>query len=205
MKKFIYAIVLTAVAGVFVSAQTSGDFRKTEFYAGYSYGQIQDRAEDASWESYHGFEVAGVYNATRYVGIKGDVSGSYRNNRSSLPAPFASISFVNNSSVHNFLGGVQLKDNASGKRFKPFVHGLVGVGVQKFEVYFDCSPTSGAAGCGVPSKSSETGLAGAFGGGLDVKINDRFDFRAFQVDYNPIKFEGGTDHNVRFGIGIVIK
>jgi hypothetical protein len=52
---------------------------------------------------------------------------------------------------------------------------------------------------------SETGFAGAFGGGLDIKLSNRVDFRAIQVDYNPIKFDSGTQNNVRFGVGFVFK
>src|SRR5687767_15484025 len=31
---------------------------------------------------------------------------------------------------------------------------------------------------------SETGFSGVFGGGLDIRINDRVDFRAIQIDLN---------------------
>jgi c-di-GMP-binding flagellar brake protein YcgR len=52
---------------------------------------------------------------------------------------------------------------------------------------------------------SDTGIAGAFGGGLDVKVNDRINIRAIQVDYNPIRIDGQTGHNFRFGVGVVSK
>jgi hypothetical protein len=60
-------------------------------------------------------------------------------------------------------------------------------------------------GCAGIVSGSETGLAGAFGGGLDIKLNDHIDFRLIQVDYNPIKFNGGVQQNVRIGIGFVFK
>jgi hypothetical protein len=50
---------------------------------------------------------------------------------------------------------------------------------------------------------NETGFGGAFGGGLDIKINDRIDFRAIQVDYNPVYTNRSFDNNVRIGVGIV--
>jgi hypothetical protein len=59
--------------------------------------------------------------------------------------------------------------------------------------------------CSTLVDDSETAFAGAFGGGLDIKLNDHIDFRAVQVDYNPIKFSSGTQHNVRLGIGFVFK
>jgi len=45
----------------------------------------------------------------------------------------------------------------------------------------------------------------AFGGGLDIRLNDRLDIRAVQVDWNPIRSGGVTTNNLRFGVGIVIK
>jgi hypothetical protein len=57
---------------------------------------------------------------------------------------------------------------------------------------------------GATSRSG-SGLAGAVGGGLDIRINDRFDIRAGQIDYNPAHLNGVTVHNVRFGAGLVIK
>ena len=73
---------------------------------------------------------------------------------------------------------------------------LVAAGHGRTEVKnLTCTSVSTFA-CGAIGKSSETGVAAAFGGGLDVRLNDRLDFRAFQVDYNPIKFDGRADHNV---------
>lgn len=217
MKKFIFAILLTAVTGVFVSAQTSGDYKKTELFAGYSNGQVDQGVDTGDSlnsflrdrANFNGFEVSGVYNVHRYVGLKADVSATYKNVRYSYPVTIAgntqNIAFDTNNSLYNFLGGVQIKDNATEGRLKPFAHALVGAGHGRTEVKnLTCTSVSTFV-CGTIGKSSETGVAGAFGGGLDVRLNDRFDFRAFQVDYNPIKFDGRTDHNVRFGIGIVIK
>jgi len=51
---------------------------------------------------------------------------------------------------------------------------------------------------------TETGLAGAFGGGLDIRASDRIDIRAFQFDYNPTRVFDSTQHNFRIGVGIVI-
>jgi hypothetical protein len=52
---------------------------------------------------------------------------------------------------------------------------------------------------------SDTGLAGVFGGGLDVRVSNRVDIRAIQVDYNPIRMDGSIDHNFRFGFGVNFK
>ncbi len=208
---------LTAFTGVFATAQSPGDINKGEFYLGYSNGQVDtgidsdDSAQDflRNRANFHGFEVAGVYNVSRYVGLKGDVSGTYNSTQFTFPVVTGpvtqTVTFDTSNSLYNFLGGVQIKDNASTGRVKPFAHVLVGAGHARTKIdNLSCVSTPNI-NCGELARFSQTGLAGAFGGGLDVRLNDRVDLRAFQVDYNPMKFDGRVDHNIRLGIGFVIK
>ena len=199
-----------------VFAQTS-DYKKAEVFVGYSNNQVDSGLSvDENFDginddrsSFHGFNVSGVYNFSRYLGVKGDISGTYNNKRfdftvPTVPPSTGQVSFVTNNSLYNFLGGIQIKDNASDKRLKPFAHILAGVGHGRIKVKnVVCDPDVDCSG--IAGSVSETGLAGAFGGGLDVKLSDRVDLRAIQVDYNPIRFDGATTHNVRFGIGLVFK
>lgn len=146
---------------------------------------------------------------TRYVGITGDFSATFNNKTftgvvPTGPTTTGNISFKTNNSLYNVLGGVQIKDNSTEAKFKPFAYALVGAGHGRTKLKDVTCPT-GADCTFFEDTESETGLAGAFGGGLDIKINDKFDFRAIKVDYNPIKFDSGISHNVRIGIGIVIK
>ncbi len=150
-----------------------------------------------------------MYNFSRYFGVKGDFSAAYNNKNFDFTVPTAPpstgrVAFDTNNSLYNFLGGIQVKDNATDARFKPFGHALIGTGHGRVKVKnVTCDP---AVDCtGLEGTISETGFAGAFGGGIDIKLNDKFDFRAIQVDYNPIRFDSGTSHNVRFGIGLVFK
>lgn len=83
-----------------------------------------------------------------------------------------------------YLFGPQLAANRSG-RVSPFAHILVGGGRVSFE-------DSGAS----------SGFAVALGGGVDVKLNDKVSIRPIQIDYLPIRFNGGTIHNGRVGAGI---
>ncbi len=214
MKKLILAISLAALSSVSAFAQTE-DYKKAEFFVGYSNGQVDtganfddefgDLVDDR--ETFHGFNVSGVYNFNRYLGLKGDISGTYNSKDFNFSVPTGpttsgNVAFKTNSSLYNFLGGVQLKDNSKDTRFKPFAHALVGAGHGRVKVK-DVSCSAGVDCVGFAGTESETGLAGAFGGGLDIKVNDKFDIRAIQVDYNPIKFDSGTTHNVRIGFGIV--
>ncbi len=113
--------------------------------------------------------------------------------------------FETDNSLYNALGGVQFKDNASDTRLKPFGHALVGIGVARTKIKNFTSTTTGTTTTTLFGDDSLTdrGVAMAFGGGLDVKLSDKVDLRAVQVDYNPIRLNGSFDHNVRFGIGFV--
>ena len=216
MKRLIFAICLVTLSSLFAFAQTKSDYNKFEVYGGYSNGQIDTGIDTGnSFRSFfddrrpfNGFEASGVYNISRYFGIKGDVSGTYNNTNFSFVVPNPGgpanvVQFDTKNSLYNFLGGVQIKDNASDARFKPFAHAMIGAGHGTTKVGSVTCPAG--VDCSSLVDNSETGFAGAFGGGLDIKVTKHVDFRAFQVDYNPIKFDSGTQHNVRLGIGFVFK
>lgn len=203
MNKLINALCLTVVlcTAVFAQNSTDDEYKKSEFYVGYSNQQV-DRGNHVS---FNGVEVSATRNFNRYFGIKGDVSAAYRSQRFdstfSNGTTVSSFSAKQSASVYNFLGGVQVKDNAATTRFKPFAHALVGVAHKRNKVGdVVCQGTN----CPILGSSfNETGFGGAFGGGLDIKINDRIDFRAIQVDYNPIYTNRSFDNNIRIGVGIV--
>ena len=206
MNKLIKAFCLTIILSICTFAQTStGDeYKKYEFFVGYSNQQI-DVPNSAT---FNGFEVSVTRNIHRYFGIKADVSGAYRNTSFSSTisngTTVTSFSADQKGSIYNFLGGIQVKDNATEGRFKPFAHALVGVAHTRSKISnvvcqgTNCPPLA-------ESTFHDTGFGGAFGGGLDIKINNRIDFRALQVDYNPVYTSSSFDNNVRFGIGFVFK
>jgi len=208
---------MTVLCASFGLAQNTSDYKKSEFFVGYSNNQVDTGLNSSDGnqfqnffndrESFHGVNVSGTYNVTRYVGITGDVSATYNNKDFSFPVQTgptttSNVSFKTKNSLYNFLGGVQIKDNASTGRLKPFGYALVGAGHGRTK-FKDVTCPTGADCSFFNDTESETGLAGAFGGGLDIKINDKISFRAIKVDYNPIKFDSGTSHNVRIGVGLV--
>ncbi len=201
MKKFITAFCLAIISSVCVFAQTADEFNRNEFFVGYS----NQQADRGDFTTLHGVEGSYVRNVSRYVGIKADVSAAYRNEEFQgqifvSPTVTSNYRSETNSSVYNFLGGVQIKDNASTARLKPFGHALAGVAHSRTRVR-----SSGGSFTNQNFTFHDTGFAAGLGGGLDIKINDRFDFRAIQVDYNPIYSESRFSNNFRFGIGLVIK
>jgi len=209
MSKLIKAFFLTTILSVCVFAQSgSGEYKRNEFYGGYSNQQV----DNFDRQTFNGFEAAYVRNIRRYVGIKGDFSAAYRRDDFSSPVFAGSgtstgtIRGENNRSLYNFLGGVQVKDNATEARFKPFAHALAGVAHSRFTTK-NITCTGSACSSIVTSDFtfSDTGFSTVLGGGLDIRISDRVDFRAIQVDYNPIRANGRWNNNVRFGIGFVFK
>ncbi len=217
MRKIILALSIAATACSFAAAQNADDFKRAEFFAGYSNGQVDTGLDSGNSaidffrdrDNFNGFNVSGVYNLTRYFGIKGDVSGTYNSKRFTGTAdaggtPFT-VSVRNSSSLYNFLGGVQVKDNAKSGRLKPFGHAMIGAAHARTKVSdYTCTPSTVCAAVTIPDSTfSDTGLAGAFGGGLDIRLNNKIQIRAFQADYNPVRSNGAFQHNFRFGAGIV--
>lgn len=211
---FVFTFAMLAAVTISAQAQPVSDVKRTEFYVGYSNGQVDTGIDSGNTavdffrdrESFNGVNASGVYNFTRYLGAKADFSATYNNKSFSEDVGGANVSFKNNNSLYNFLGGVQVKDNAKSGVFKPFAHALVGVGHAraKFKDY-TCTPTTGVCPAViVPDTTfSETGFAAAIGGGVDFRVSDRFQIRAIQIDWNPVRIDGSTQNNVRLGAGIV--
>ena len=209
-KTIMIGTIIIACASI---AAAQSDYKKFEFFAGYSHNRIDTGIGDDDpdlgdvideREGFHGFEVSATGNLTRYVGIKGDFSGHFK----SRTLPFGNFPDANidvDSRLFNFLGGVQIKDNSTEGTFKPFAHALAGVAHARNRVDFSNGfcvaivPTP----CPADFTESETGFAMAFGGGIDIRASDRISIRAIQVDYNPTRLFDSTQHNFRIGVGIV--
>lgn len=212
--RLLYLAAVIAFSAAAISAQS--DYKKAEFFAGFSHGMVDGSTSqfvktnnsfgDIGPLKFNGFNAAGVYNFSRYVGVRGDVSGTYNGGDLNLPiTPSISVTGEARNSLYNVLGGVQFKDNASDGRFKPFGHVLVGVGFAKTKVNTSCVPSGACNPLSIPSSRDDQGAAGAIGGGIDIRLNDRFDLRVVQFDYNPVSLDSGMLHNARVGFGIVIK
>jgi len=208
MKTIFASFILLIFCASILSAQTD-EISKGEFFAGYSINRIDvgdsgdPDIDNALGEgrNFQGFNTSGVYNVSKYFGLKADVSGHYKNFRASFPG--ISNEARINASLYNVLGGVQIKNNSKTRRVKPFVHALFGVGITKAKLNDAfCQETLGT-NCPAEFRESETAFSMAFGGGLDVRASRRVSFRLFQVDYNPLRKNGETTNNVRFSFGIV--
>jgi len=226
MPKLILMAVLFLSYTPLTLAQGSGEYSKVEVFAGFSHNRVDTGIDVADTDfgpinisdgrtGFNGFNVAATRNISKYIGLKFDFSAHFNRGNTgsvcvdSFPRPGICADFSSRSALYNFLGGVQIKNNSREGRFKPFAHALVGAAHDR--VNFSgaaCHPFPERDLCGSffdDLDRSDTGLAGAFGGGLDIRAGDRVDVRVFQVDYNPARLFDLTRHNFRIGFGIVIR
>ena len=206
-------IALTILTCASLAAAQSNDYKKFEFFAGFSHNRIDTGIGDddpdlgdiiSEREGFNGFNTSITGNITRYVGLKADFSGHFK----SETFPLGSIPDAVNlkSRLYNFMGGVQLKNNSTDATFKPFVHALAGVAHARNRVEISNAGCIAIvpSPCPVDENLNETGFAAAFGGGIDIRASNRVDIRVIQVDYNPTRLFDSTQHNFRIGVGIVI-
>jgi len=194
------------------------DYKKWEFFGGYSALHFDNLGGDTNSaavndvlgekQTLRGFELAITRNFHKYVGAKFDYSLHLREDNFTRTLASGTV----DTTVQNFLGGIQVKNNMEdGPRFKPFGHALFGVANQKVDVD---SPQLPALFGVNDFHVNETSFSMAFGGGIDIKLNNRLDVRAAQVDWNIIKrgdqqtgfivIPGTRQDNLRLSVGIVI-
>lgn len=211
MRKILFfGIMIVACASI--AAAQSTDYNKVELYGGFSHARVDTGIGDNDpdlgdiineREGFNGYNASVTGNVTRYFGLKFDTSGHFK--KKTFPIG-AGATFDVDSNVFSFLGGVQLKDNSTETSLKPFAHALVGVAHARNEVEFSNNVCVAVfpSPCPVNFTDTDTGLAGAIGGGLDIRAGKRFDIRVIQFDYAPTRLFESTQHNFRIGAGIVI-
>lgn len=178
MRKLFLAIIVVACASSFSFAQST-DYNKVDAYVGFSHARVDFGGD---YEGFNGVEGAVTGNFSRYLGVKGDYAFHFKS--------FDSAPFDVDAKTHTLVGGLQLKDNSTETKVKPFGHLMAGIQHARVSGFVT---------------DSETGFAGVIGGGVDIRLSPRVDFRAIQFDYNPTRLGGETQHNFRVGIGIVFR
>lgn len=197
MRKLFMAALFIACTAPFTFAQTSDDYNKYDIGVLYSHNRVDTGVDDPSQnfiserEGFNGFEAFVKGNVSRYVGLK----GSYSFHRKTFDVSDGVTTISVDGDIHQFLGGVEFKDNAKETKVKPFAHVLAGVA-------HDRAKTNSTL---INISESDTGFAAAIGGGVDFKLGDRVDLRAIQFDYNPNRVNGETSHNFRIGIGLIFR
>ncbi|HEY3026569.1 MAG TPA: outer membrane beta-barrel protein [Pyrinomonadaceae bacterium] len=216
MRKVLLLVALIAIPVAISHAQ---DRPRPEFFVGYSYENIDSGIKSTDFAGtgiprttlekrfkLNGFNISGTGYLTKRVGLTGDFSAGFKQRTEDFGIAQARSSF----SLYNFTGGPQVKF-FSARRVTPFAHALFGISRRKLN--------EEAIGSGVTSITSATDSTTNFtmnlGGGLDVRLNNRFDLRLIQVDYNPVflkartiagvNFPGRTANGLRISVGLVIK
>jgi hypothetical protein len=198
-------------------------YNRFEVFHGTSYF-ILERPEPVAagttFEGFRGISNAATFNLRRYFGLKFDLArydkkydfcgpGQEMTNPSSCfsPLPGAVVTADDprlKTSIYNFMGGIQLKDNGRGtKLFKPFAHLSIGSALTRRRVdTYALDPSSGQLLLDFKTRS-DWGAAGAVGGGLDIRLSDHIDLRAVQVDYHKATIFHNSTDSLRVGVGLV--
>ena len=190
-----------------IATAQSDDYKKYEFYGGYSGAvavhSIRDPRILDDPDDYNGWNTSITANFRRYAGLKFDFTGVYR----LRTIPFgASPTGVNlDGALYNFAGGLQIKDNSTDKTFKPFVHVLAGIAHvrNRIKISNDACIATIPGPCPANFTERDTAVSGDIGGGIDIRVDDQFDLRILQIDYNPTRLFDTTHRRLRVGIGIV--
>jgi opacity protein-like surface antigen len=198
MRKAFFMVLFIACCVPAAFAQ-GDDYKKGEVYVGFSHARVDTEGafnpndpNDTSNDGFHGVNVDAKGNLSRYFGLKADLSYHQKTTNFTLPAnTIVSV----DAKLYQLMGGVQLQDNASETKVRPFAFAVVGVGHASADANTNGGVTANFS-------NSETGLAAAFGGGLDLRLSDSVDFRLVKADYNPIRLDGQTTHNFRVGVGL---
>src|ERR1700748_603062 len=180
MRKLFMAALLFACTASLAFSQTAGgsDYHKYDFGILYSHDRVDTGFDDPSQnflqdrEGFNGVEGFAKYNFSRYLGAVGD----YSFHRKTFDEPFATTAATTRITLTTLLGGVEVKDNTTETKVKPFARGLVGFQHASADI-------TGVTGF----DTHENGFAAAIGGGVDFRINHSLDVRAIQFDYNPTR------------------
>jgi hypothetical protein len=187
MRKVLLITVFVLMTPLALMAQQ--DYPKAEIFGGYSYFRANPDAL-----SLNGWNASVTGNITNYFGVEGDFSGHY----GSPKVYGVPLSFIDIKS-HTFMFGPKLSFRS--KAVTPFAHFLIG----------GATASTSAFGYSV----SDSALAAAIGGGIDINVNRSIAIRAFQADYLMTRFNMTPQYvlqgfqerqdNFRFSAGIVFK
>ena len=151
------------------------DTPKAELFGGYSY----------AGNGANGFDASISGNLNNWFGLVVDVGGQYTR--------LNDQGFTEKIRTHSILFGPRF--SLRGNRVVPFVHALFGFSHLRTETNEFGSLLS----------FSDSSFGMALGGGLDIKVNDKFAIRALQLDYLRTRFFNETQNKGRISVGVVVR
>lgn len=164
-----------------------GQSATAEIFGGYSY--LRQGGFAQGW---HSSVVITSERAERF-GIKMDLSGHYI---SQTDTSFR-IPFDIDLAMYFYRFGPQFMLLRSG-RLEVFTHGLLG-GAYLNDVARAVTDRT------IMSSNHRNHFAAAAGGGMDIRVTDRFAIRILESDYSMLRVSGVTHNGVRASSGIVYK
>lgn len=198
MRKTLYVFILCAP--LIASAQL---LPKGELFGGYSYvraGYLP--IQPVGTESLNGWNASLAYKPIRWVGLVADFGGTYGSSRSvggfvGCPAFLCGGAANVSTSSYTFLFGPRLYLPIG--RVTPFIHAMAGA-VHSSNHFTNSSSSS----------ATDTSVATALGGGVDVRIVPGLAIRVAQLDYIrtglfSIPLLGNSQNNFRFSTGLVLR
>jgi opacity protein-like surface antigen len=216
MTKIIWICIIMMMALASGFAQE----RRAEVFVGYSnlqadrsfdnLGNLNNFRDSFKRNGMHGIEGSVTGFPVSWLGITGDFS--YHRKEDSTSISGGSSQYKRE--AFYFMAGPTLKIR-NPSRVEPFVHGLIG-GAHLRENYTLTTTTATGNAQAVISPST-TKLALGLGGGLDVRLGDKFSLRLIQVDYTPIftgdrvftvnnnaiRLNSSRNDNLRISVGVV--
>lgn len=196
MTRFVSIMCLMVFGACWAHAQTTEEYQKNEFFAGYSFhsADINTLTIDPARRGQNGVNLEYVRNLNQHFGVVVDASAHFKRASQQLNGG----TFESKRDQYYLMGGVQFRPSTKG-RIKPFVHALVGASL--FRGFTSNRTPAG----NVFTFDDATSLALAFGGGLDLSVSKRFAIRLIQADYTPTFFGSGRQNNFRVSVGIIFK
>jgi len=186
MRKLVSVVIL--MFGFCLAAAAAEDAPTVEVYGGVSFLHIDDNGLGAPKRNFAGWDSEFQYNVTKLLGVTADIGGNYGR----VQPSFA------NSHTYTYVFGPTFsirKEHAT-----IFAHALFGENTISKNVITggsDASPTDSA-------------FSMLWGGGIDVKVNQRFAVRLAQLDWLYTRHDlteiGGKafQNNIRLTGGVII-
>src|SRR5438105_2624576 len=114
-KAFIAALFIAVCASA--SFAQSKDYKKGEFFAGYSANEVDTQGTFSSTgrDHFNGLNLEGTYNLTRYFGAQADFSYHQKSENFTFGTTTSTVT----ARLSQFMGGVKVQDNATESRLRP--------------------------------------------------------------------------------------
>jgi len=154
MRKLLFFASLMLLVPMVALAQA--EYPKAEVFGGYSYFRA-----DPDEMNLHGWNASVTANLTEWFGVEGDFAGHYGSpSIYGFEIPYVDIDVKS----HTFMVGPKLTYRSGS--IAPFAHFLIGA----------ARASTGAYGYSL----SDTALAAAMGGGIDINLSESVAIRAIQ-------------------------